>query len=166
MENISFIITARPERASLLALLPQLYIQKDPKDEVFVVSFDGMGWYENLNRVAAMSRAAWLCFPNDDGYIMPNFVPQFRYNFPDADLIYCNVLYDGRGRGPYGLLNTAPKVNHIDKMCYMVRRSIFDAVGGFPKVEDVYRIDGIFVERVASNGARIKKINDILVVHN
>lgn len=169
MNDVSFIITARPERSSLLVCLSSIMIQKTPEDEICVVPINGMNWYTQINRAVDLVKNDWLCFPNDDCYYMPTFRNEFSRHMNKSDFIYSNIVYDGRNRGPYGILPTRPKVNFIDKICYMVRTSIFKELEGFPvytEVKDLYRTDGYFVENVVASGYTVTKIEDILAVHN
>lgn len=111
-------------------------------------------------------RADYLCFASSDGYYVPGFSSimletAMRTN---ADLVYCNVLYDPRlhGRGIYSVLDSFPELRWIDKTNFIVKASCFR---GWPTHPQMW-CDGQFVENLVASGGKIAKAKGILVVHN
>lgn len=108
----------------------------------------------------------YLCFASSDGYYVPGFSSimmetAFR---TQADLVYCNVLYDPRlhGRGIYSVLDSFPELRWIDKTNFIVRASCFQ---GWPSHPQMW-CDGQFVEDLVRSGGKLAKAKGILVVHN
>lgn len=122
--------------------------------------------YTASEQVASKIEADYLCFASSDGYYVPGFSSimletAMRTN---ADLVYCNVLYDPRlhGRGIYSVLDSFPEIRWIDKTNFIVKASCFR---GWPAHPQMW-CDGQFVENLVASGAKIAKAKGILVVHN
>lgn len=122
--------------------------------------------YTASEQVAKEVKADYLCFASSDGYYVPGFSSimletAMRTN---ADLVYCNVLYDPRlhGRGIYSVLDSFPELRWIDKTNFIVRADKFK---GWPTHPQMW-CDGQFVEDLVASGGKIAKAKGILVVHN
>lgn len=122
--------------------------------------------YTGSEQVARQITADWLCFASSDGYYVPGFSvlmlgTAMRSN---ADLVYCNVLYDPRlhGRGIYSVLDSFPEICWIDKTSFIVKSSWFK---GWPAHPNMY-CDGQFVEDLIRDGGKVAKAKGVLVVHN
>lgn len=128
--------------------------------------------YHSAEIGAEVAVGQYLCFPSDDSYFMPTFAElmlKAAYE-SDSDLVYCEMVHNEtplphRGTG-YRIRGVEPRVGYIDKTGFIVRRSMF---GGFPckpVIPAPSAADGALVELLINNGARHKKIDDVLVVHN
>ena len=84
-----------------------------------------------------------------------------------ADLIYCNMVWDGHIYGPGDeciALVTAPIIGKIDKTCFLIRRSVFP---GFPPFDrDPRCADGQMIEQVVCAGVSVKKVDIFGVFHS
>lgn len=138
-----------------------LRMLEDPRFGLFLAG--GRDCYESSNLAASKAQGEYLCFPSDDDYYAPRFLElMFRYG-GDADLIYCDCVYDGHG-GECGVMAAEPKMGSIDKAGFLLRRSKFT---GFPGPFGVCRAaDGQLVEEVIRNGASHQKVNVMGWVHN
>jgi hypothetical protein len=103
----------------------------------------------------------WLCFPSDDSYYVPEFIE--RMTEKDADLVYCDCLYDKRLTGKRALLITSPFPSQIDKTCFLVKRDKFI---GFPDKEATRNADGEAVLRMIQMNYRHRKVDECLAIHN
>lgn len=122
--------------------------------------------YTASEQVVNKIEADWLCFASSDGYYVPGFSSIMMETAlrTNADLVYCNVLYDPRlhGRGIYSVLDSFPEIRWIDKTNFIVRKSLFK---GWPTHPQMW-CDGQFVEDLVKEGKNIQKAKGILVVHN
>lgn len=113
----------------------------------------------------ATNSSRWLCFPSDDSLYVAGFseIMLATAESENADLVYCDCLYRSEREGwpPYTVLNTQPKMCHIDKTCFIVRKSLFH---GFPEHPKDYR-DGALIESLVKSGVRHAKAPGVLVVH-
>lgn len=122
--------------------------------------------YESSNLAARDARGEYLCFPSDDGYYCPRFL-ELMFRNGDADLIYCDCIWDGRGYGPGEEcihLVAEPRLGKIDKGGFLLRREKFTAFNGPAGVDRA--ADGQLVEEVIRNGATHQKVNICGWVHN
>lgn len=108
----------------------------------------------------------YLCFASSDGYYVPGFSSIMLETAArtQADLVYCNVLYDPRlhGRGIYSVLDSFPEIRWIDKTNFIVRADKFN---GWPSHPQMW-CDGQFVEDLVKSGGKVVKAKGVLVVHN
>lgn len=126
--------------------------------------------YHSAEIGVAVARGDYLCFPSDDSYYMPLFgqIMSETAETTGADLVYCNMVYGGRGRkGHYSVMNVEPRVRKIDKTGFILRRDCFVP---FPEKRDDGRAthaDGSLIEwLVSSQAVTHAKVSDVLVVHN
>jgi len=115
----------------------------------------------------------FICFPSDDNY----YVPEFAYRmlkYADTygcDFVYCDMLYDpryyGSWTGKYTVVDCKPKVNYIDKGGFIIRKQLFESLGGFPNKPHNPRsaADGQLAELVVKCGAKVGKVQEILFFH-
>lgn len=117
---------------------------------------------------ATLSCAAgeWLIFPSDDSYYVPDFAKLMLEKSVNADLVYCDCVYDPRRGCKYEIMDTKPSVGDIDKTNFMVRKEWFEKVGGFPDKKPGGCSDGLFIERAVLMGARHAKADGVLCFHN
>jgi hypothetical protein len=61
-----------------------------------------------------------------------------------------------------------PALGYIDKTCYIVKREVFESIGGFPPGEDGddWAADWWLVEKLIALGVSHGKLTQLLVVHN
>ncbi len=128
--------------------------------------------YSSADIAAKVAKGEWLCFPSDDSIYMPGFSDLMLRAARESnlDLVHCNMVYDPMGliqkSGRYGLMESRPQINYIDKTNFMVKRKLFK---GFPgkKIEGHSQCDVLFIEDVMRRGARQGKPDGpILAVHN
>lgn len=122
-------------------------------------------------------KGEWLCFPSDDSIYFACFsdlmLRAARQN--NWDLVYCDCVYDpllrltdaytqaSGTRDRYGILDVKPRLGHIDKTGFLVKKKWFD---GFPgKRRGPSAADGLFIEELVNRGIRHGKANGVLLVH-
>lgn len=183
--KVSFIVSAFNRPDALACLLFGLKIQTERDFEVIVAdNSDGdinaavvraiddprfrhfranaRECYESSNLAATQAQGEYLCFPSDDDYYAPRFL-ELMFHYGDADLIYCDWVYDGHGC-ECGFAAAQPVVGSIDKGGFLLRRSKFT---GFPGPFGVCRAaDGQLVEEVVRNGATHQHVSIVGWVHN
>ncbi len=113
-----------------------------------------------------LAKGDWICCASDDGYYVPEFVEEMTKS--DKDLVLCDALMNKHiGTGGRRVVNSLPKVGHVDKTAFMVRREKWI---GFPhKNTDMAgpsAADGMAVETMVKLGYTWDKIHLPLVVHN
>ena len=112
-----------------------------------------------------LAKGDWICCASDDGYYVPEFVEEMTKS--DADMVHCDVLIKKHLVQRRCVLNTLPKLDHIDKTTFMVRREKWI---GFPhknvRVTGPSGADGMAVQHMAEMGYKIDKVHLPLVVHN
>ena len=190
---VSFIVSSRGRPRELASCLASLALQDDPK-EIIVCTTDenrdklpgvkywckefgarlldtkAINMYVATEQAITQSKGEWLCFPNDDAYLVP-FYSRVMVREAEAehwDLVYCDCIYDPRMDGRYyKLYKVKPVACRIDKVCIMVRRSAFH---GFPYVDhEQYwtMCDGFMVHQLVKEGVRHGKCPGApLAVHN
>jgi hypothetical protein len=115
------------------------------------------------------TESEWLCFPNDDSYLMP-FYSRIMIREADKnqwDLVYCDCVYDPRmQKNFYQVFEVSPVAGRIDKICVMVRRRVFK---GFPCIEHPQfwtMADGLFVRQLVKDGVAHGKVLGPMCCHN
>jgi glycosyltransferase involved in cell wall biosynthesis len=118
--------------------------------------------YQSSNGVVRFASGEYLCFPSDDNYYVPQFLELMLK--PQADLIYCDMLYDPRLTGSYAPVNVGPG-RDIDKGGFLVRRDCFQP---FPwEREDGLRMaDHFLINDLVKAGLSCAKVPGVLWVHN
>lgn len=124
--------------------------------------------YEAAEYGAAFATGEYLGFPSDDNWYAPEYAERMLRAAMEKswDLVYCDALFDPRGpsigdhpvsgiwQGRHFILRGLPIMNHIDKGGFIVRRSLFSSIGGFPgKTGLRCAADGCFVETAAAQCA-------------
>ncbi len=123
------------------------------------------------------AKGDWLCFPSDDSYYVPVFQERLltRAKKDNLQLVYCDMVH-GRSITPeigsrfdrYERWFVEPRVNHIDKTGFLIKRSSF---GGFVgKNRDAVgpaSCDGLMIEDLVQRWSiRHGKVDEVLMVHN
>jgi glycosyltransferase involved in cell wall biosynthesis len=126
--------------------------------------------YRSSNVAAKFATGDYLCFPSDDGYYVPGFA-QLMLEAAEKnnwDLVYCDLVDDARQLGYYGVRDVKPALGYIDKTCYIVKRTVFESIGGFLLGEDGndWAADWWLVENLIALGVSHGKLAQLLVVHN
>jgi hypothetical protein len=132
-------------------------------DDRFVHCYTGNkgNCYESANLLATVAKGDYLCFPSDDNYYVPQFLELMLAQ--DADLIYCDMVYDPRGGTEYRVVPVEPALNVIDKGGFLIRREQFQP---FPWEESPVYADGMLVEQLVATGLSHAKAPGVLWVHN
>lgn len=111
----------------------------------------------------------WLCFPNDDAYLVPFYsrIMLREANKNGWDMVYCNCIYDPRmDTQYYKVFEVEPITSKIDKVCIMVRRKVFH---GFPLIHHHQfwvMADGLFVRQLVKEGVAHGKCQGVMAAHN
>jgi hypothetical protein len=119
--------------------------------------------------VGNRAKGEYICLPSDDSYYVPIFQEAMlaKARAENLGLVYCDMLYDRRMCGKYGVLEVHPIVDFIDKTGFLVRR---DAWIGFPAKNTIElgpsKCDGEMIEELVRRGVRHGKVEEVLVVHN
>jgi GT2 family glycosyltransferase len=127
----------------------------------------------------------YVVFASDDDYYVPGFASRMlaaAEQSPKADLVYCDVVYDPRWARGHCRINDdqqcmpeldtwvhytpRPIIGEIAKAGILVRRSLYDSVGGFPGSNTGIGSDGFFVYKAMQLGAIARKAPGSLWVHN
>jgi glycosyltransferase involved in cell wall biosynthesis len=125
--------------------------------------------YHSAEMGAKIASGEYLCFPSDDSYYVPPFAAEMlKYGrFYDLDLVYCNLVYDGRWEGePYFVMDVEPRLNVIDKTNFIVRKSVFPGFPDQPDAPVAFAADGMMIERLMKAGVSHRKHKGVMVVHN
>lgn len=127
--------------------------------------------YESANMIAEKARGQWLCFPSDDSLYVQGFseIMLETAQRDNADLVYCDMDYrQGSERGnwkPYSILETKPEMGYIDKTGFLIKRELFNEVGGFPKHPKFWCDGGLFVQLAEAGNVKMTKAPGCLAVH-
>lgn len=195
LPTISYIVSAYDRPAFLTACLASLACQTEPSETIvcinsqkhlvkahveickhFRVRYELTGsrapnGYFSSELVLKKTSGEWFCFPSDDSLYVPCFsdlmiraAREHKYDF-----VYCDMVYDPmrlvQRKGRYGVLRSQPKVGHIDKTNFIVKREWFTGWPG-KRIEGGSPSDGLLAEDLVRRGARHGKPEGILVVHN
>ena len=111
--------------------------------------------YESAEMVVRSSLVTgdFLGFPSDDNWYAPEYCERMlKAAEKNAwDLVYCDCLFDPRWSGHYTTQIGSPVPGGIDKGGFIVRRSLFLELGGFPgKNGGASASDGLFVQAAAA----------------
>jgi len=114
------------------------------------------------------STCEWLIFPSHDNYYVPEYAARLLNSADknNLDLVFCDLIHDPRYIGKYHMFHTKPKIGRIDKGCFMVKREIYNKVGGFTGKSPGHRTfsDGIFIE-AASKICKWGRVPEPLMFH-
>lgn len=126
--------------------------------------------YSAAEEAAPKAKGDFLCFPSADGYYVPGFTQVMLDTAKEqnADLVYCDMLYDPRMFGVYDVLDVAPQTYRIDKTGFIVKKEWLLKIP-FPGKEPApgrTPSDGLFIEELIKAGIRHAKAPGVLVVHN
>jgi glycosyltransferase involved in cell wall biosynthesis len=118
--------------------------------------------YYSANYGAILAQGEHLCFPSDDGYYVPRFL-QTMLAASEADLIYCDCIYDGHGVS-YAPMDVAPVAGCIDKGGFLLRRDKFNGFDGPAGMDRA--ADALLIEALIKPGPTHPKAPGYLWVHN
>lgn len=186
MPKVSLIVSTYHQPDKLACLLYALKVQTYADFEVLVAdnSMDPAMLYRNASLVCDLNdfrfhhlatgpndcygaaeklvpeaAGEYLGFPSDDGYYVPGFLDlMMKHN---ADLIYCDMVYDPRYCGKWAAIECQPKLGYIDKGGFLLRRKLFTR---FP--DDHRLADGILINELMARGISHAKAVGLLWVHN
>ena len=122
------------------------------------------GCYSSANMVYLKARGKYLCFPSDDDYYCPMFLS--RMIWPEVDFAYCDAVNGNQkcGHKSYEHWKVEPKIQHIDKGGFIVKRELFNRFNH--NEPGPCAADGFLVEDIVKKTKSIRKVNEILWVHN
>lgn len=129
------------------------------------------GCYHSAEWALPQVTGEFVCFPSDDSYYVPVFAETMLEAAEERrwDLVYCDAVYS-RGwfkgvDGGYRAVTVEPKLHHIDKTFFIVRRrSMIEWPNKIPNAP--CWSDGYLVEALRNRGVRHGKVDEVLVVHN
>jgi glycosyltransferase involved in cell wall biosynthesis len=181
----SFVVSAFDRPLHLACLLRSLQVQSEPDFEVLVTDnstdFHNQAivqemndprfcyfntrlpdCYLSANYGASMATGEYLSFPSDDGYYGPRFLQTMLAGW-DADLIYCDCIYDGHGIH-YAPMDVAPVSGQIDKGGFLLKREKFTGFAGPAGLDRA--ADAWLIEALIKTGATHTKAPGYLWMHN
>jgi glycosyltransferase involved in cell wall biosynthesis len=189
--DISFIVSCFDRPEMLLCCLASLNCQSHREIEVIVTdnSNDSVtqsyhkeycgqlgakylhtglpGCYHSAEVGAQYASGEYLCFPSDDGYMVPTFAEVMLKDArgQNLDLLICGAVYSPRWESErYHLMEVAARLNFVDKTNFILKRDKFI---GFPdKTLGACAADGMLIDRLVASGIRHGVISDVMVVHN
>lgn len=151
-----------------------LVADNSPSDEVathnerIVRSLDDERFSYHLVRAQDCYRAAeflmpkctgeWVGFPSEDNIYWPAYLTLMLQQ--PADLLYCNMVYDPRYNGRWSEIVVEPKLGHIDKGGFLMRRKWFTKFPSNPTLAD-----GLLVNELMRRGVTHAKAPGVLWVH-
>lgn len=111
----------------------------------------GSAWARNT--AAATADTEWLAFLDDDDELLPDHVAWLLQGAQSADVVYSLPHPDGKTPpvGPYNPVRL--RAGNYIPVTALVRRSLFEQVGGFP---DVYAEDWALWLALTDVGARFR----------
>src|SRR6185295_16508073 len=183
-DTVAFIVSSRGRPKELASCLASLVLQDDPKTLIVCTTKDNPKSIDGVRKVCRQfgaklmdtrsetmyhatleaienSESEWLCFPNDDSYLMPLYsrIMIREANRAGWDLVYTDVVYDPRmDKNYYKVFEVSPVAGRIDKICAMVRRSAFK---GFPMIDHPQfwtMADGLFIRQMVKDGVAHGKV--------
>lgn len=125
--------------------------------------------YHGTQEAIDDTKSEWLCFPNDDSYLMPFYsrIMMKEANANGWDLVYCDCVYDPRmAKGHYTVFEVSPVAGRIDKICVMVRRKAFKEFPCIDHPQFWTMADGLFVRQLVKDGVAHGKCPGVQAVHN
>ncbi len=159
-----------------------------PAGADLIVSETNLGFAAGNNLLAARARSKWLALLNPDAFPEPDWLERLlnaATRYPDAGLFGStqwvdgeNVVLDGCGdvwqafgipyRGGYGLSIQPPPEGEVFGPCgaaMMIRRDVFEALGGFDEDYFCYVEDVDLAYRARLSGHRAIQVRSANVVH-
>ena len=111
--------------------------------------------YDAAEAVVKYTGGDFLGFPSDDNWYSPHYSKKMleAAQANSWDLVYCDALFDPRPdwSGKHCVMEGFPAPGRIDKGGFIVRRSLFLEMGGFPgKTGGASASDGLFCEAAAA----------------
>ncbi|OJW97635.1 MAG: hypothetical protein BGO70_07555 [Bacteroidetes bacterium 43-93] len=131
--------------------IAQSYAAKDKRIKFFV-NEKNLGDYPNRNRAASLASGKYLKYVDSDDYIYPHglqvLVSMMEAN-PDAGWGLCSLIQDIRQPFPlllspkeaYEYNYDGPGLFHKAPLSSIIRKDVFDRVGGFSKIRMVGDFD-------------------------
>jgi len=111
--------------------------------------------YAAAEIAAEQARGEYLGFPSDDNWYAPDYCRKLMElaERDNLDLVYCDYLVAPRWKENYSIEQVSPVCGQIDKGGFLIRKSMFDAIGGFPgKVNGPSCSDGLLCQAAAARG--------------
>lgn len=153
---------------SFCALCPEVFKRIDTSAECNPTAVEIAPNMKSANIGAKAAKGDWLCFPTDDSYYVPGFAAAmlgYAKEF-DLELVYCNFVMDQRWNGmTYQVVEASPIQKLFDRGCFMVKREVFEAYGGFALTDRMYD-DINFCRTLVFGGVRHGHCPGVMVVHN
>ena len=192
-ESVAFIVSSRGRPRELASCLASLVLQDEPKIIVVATTNENRDKISEIRKVCKYFNVRladtksknlfiatekvipaisgeWLCFPNDDAYLVPFYsrIMMREANKHAWDMVYCDCIYDPRmDKNYYKVFEVEPVTSRIDKVCVMVRRKVFH---GFPLIDHHQfwtMADGLFIRQLVKEGVSHGKCPGApMAVHN
>lgn len=190
--SVAFIVSSRGRPRELASCLASLALQDDPKEILVCTTNENRDkmpgvryWCKEFGAQLLDTRAPnmyiatqqaimetkreWLCFPNDDAYLVPQYsrIMLREAELNKWDLVYTDCVYDPRmNKRYYMVYEVQPAACRIDKICYMVRRTKFY---GFPMIDHPQywtMCDGFLVHQLVKEGVAHGHVPGPMCVHS
>ena len=160
-----------------------------PEGVNFLENSENLGFAVANNRAAAGLTSDWLVFLNPDAFAEPDWLEKLKAaseRYPDTDIFGSTQIdasqpdiLDGAGdvyhitgipyRGGYGCpISEAPEDGDVFAACgaaLMIRRELFEELGGFDERFFCYCEDADLCFRARLLGARVMQVRDAVVRH-
>jgi len=170
------------------------YFLSENSDKTIKIK-EKFNWSRFNNKGAAVARGEFLLFLNDDIEVLPDHPdwlecliehaqrpevgvvgPQLLY--PDHKVQHAGMFLSGdvarhafrflgaEDPGPFGLARMQRNVTSVTGACYMVRRDVFDALGGFDEAHSVVNNDLDFCLRAQQSGLHVIYTPHTTLIHH
>ena len=145
-ENLELIIVD-DKSTDNTAVIAQEYAAKDPRVRVHI-NEKNLGDYPNRNRAASYAIGKYLKYLDSDDYVYPwglELMVQMMERFPECGWGLCSLKQDFERPFPFFLTNReayeynylGPGLFHKAPLSSIIRRDVFEAVGGFSPIRMV-----------------------------
>lgn len=122
---------------------------------------DNIGFAAGANRAAALGSDPLVCFVNPDGDLTVGLLDRFEETMSDESVAACSA--DLGPMNPPLLPNGDAEL--LLGTCFVVRRSLFEAVGGFDERLFMYREDDDLSYKLRQHG-RLVVVKDAVFTHD
>jgi len=166
--NITVLTATIPERSSMVVnAIKSVSEQKiKPANHIVLVDVKKQGNFDTYQKLLHMANTEWVCYLDDDDILYPDHLEKLIKNSEGYDVIYSNP----KVQDPLGIINYESEFDYnrlqkesIVPITALVKRKLMLGVGGFDRRQDC---DWLMWKKLASNGARFNKINNVTWEYN